>query len=247
MLAEAVAAISLAYMGLEDIRRREVSERIYIALLAATIAAKLVDHLLLGEPLVRGPLPAGFYIASDLVMLVSAAALAALGVYGWGDVAALLLATAASPGAPPRGVTPTIVLAMMYSAGILLAYAFTNMAVNLARHRRELARVPPRLRLLYMIAARPVPARELAERPGWRYPLSLCGKYRVRFNIYLDPPDIAREVRRAIEKGCVKPDDPVWVARGHPGIALIAAGYAASILLPDPLYQVARAAQSTGG
>jgi len=245
LLAEAAAAAALAYMAFEDVRRREVRERDFALLMVAVVAAKVVDWLA-GRPIAYGPLPLNLYLALDGVMLAAASVLALLRLYGWGDVAAMLMVAVASPGAPPGGVTPAVVLTMMYSAVILVFYAAANALLNLARHRELLRRVPPSLRLLYLLAARPVKVRELLERPGWRYPLNLCGEYRARFNIYLDPPDIARMVREAVRRGCVGEEDYVWVAHGHPGIALIAAGYTATLALGDPLKLVAGAGSLEG-
>ncbi len=245
MFAEAAAATALAYMAFEDARRREVRERDYALLMALVVLAKVADWLA-GRPLAYGPLPLGLYLALDGVMLAAASVLALLRLYGWGDVAAMLMVVVASPGAPPGGVTPAVVLTMMYSAVILVSYAAVNALYNLARHRELLRRVPPSLRLLYLFAARPVKVRELLERPGWRYPLNLCGVYRARFNIYLDPPDIARIVRDAVRRGCVGKEDYVWVAHGHPGIALIAAGYIAGLTVGDPLRFIAGAGSLEG-
>ena len=235
VLAEAAAVAALLVASVEDMRRREVSERCYAACLAGVVAAKLLD-IVAGHSLYYGPLPLSLYIVLDVFMLGAGAVLALLKLYGWGDVAFMLLIAVASPGAPrPGSVLPALLLSLLYSGAATAAIAVYNAAVNLALHRRLLSRVPPRLRLYYLVAARPVRAEKLAARPGWRYPLSLCGRYKTRFDIYKNPEDIAREVRDAIRRGCITPRDYVWTSYGLPGIPLLALGYAAALAAGDPL------------
>lgn len=236
MLAEAAALVALAVASIEDLRKREVSELCYAICLAAVAAAKVADYSILGLPLYWGLLPLTIYLALDAAMLAAGAVLALLGLYGWGDVAFMLLIALASPGAPTRGaVLPALLLSLLYSGVATAALALYNATVNLAKHRRLLSQVPRGLRLYYLLAARPVKAGELVEKPGWRYPLSLCNRYTTRFDIYKNPEDIAREVREVIRRGCVSPSDYVWTSYGLPGIPLLALGYAAALILGDPL------------
>ncbi len=241
MLAEIVAVAALIAFSVEDLRKREV-ESTRVALAIALTAGVKVVECIAAKGCVEGLLPAKVYAVIDAVILASNAVIALTGLHGWGDVIAVLLAVIASPGAArPGDVFPVSLTMLFYYITAMLAFALYNVIYNLAKSRSELSKLPPRVRLVYMAIARPMSATKLLHSGGWWYPLNLCGKYSVRFNIYMDPEDVEREVREAIRRGCLKPEDTVWVSYGVPGIPLLTTAYVAALLIGDrPLLALLR-------
>ena len=241
MLAEAAAVAALIVFSVEDLRRREVAS-IQVALaIALTAAIKAVECIAVNG-CVKGLLPVKVYVAIDAVILASNAIIALTGLHGWGDVITVLLAVIASPGAAKSGdVFPVSLTMLFYYIIAMLALAMYNMIYNLAKSRDELLKLPPKIRLIYMAIAQPMSAANLLHGKRWWYPLNLCGKYGIKFNIYMDPEDIEREVREAIRKGCLKPEDRVWASYGVPGIPLLTMAYIAALLIGDkPLLALLR-------
>ena len=165
------------------------------------------------------------------------ALLAFMGALGWGDVVVASMIAAASP-APAYNAKlfPPLLAAIMYYVAIIVVGSLALAAVNITRNRRQLSSLPPKYRIAYMFLARPVKARDILEgRVNWWYPLALCGKYKLSFNIYLNPEDVRREVARAISKGCLKPGDTVWVTYGVPAVPLLTISYVLALALGDTL------------
>lgn len=233
MLAEAVALAALIAFSFEDLKKREVEAREVALAITLTAAVKAVECVTMGD-CIAGVLPVKAYIAIDAVILASNAAIALAGLHGWGDVIAVLLAVTASPGAASRqGIFPVSLTMLFYYIIAMLLLTLYNVVYNLARSRGELSKLPPRIRLVYLATARPMKASKLLRGNSWWYPLNLCGKYSVRFNIYMDPEDVSRMMREAVRKGCIKPEDTVWASYGVPGIPLLALAYAATLLAGD--------------
>ncbi len=226
-----VAFAGLMLLSIDDIRRREISEK-HVAVLIIILV--LVD--VAARPWrIRSILPLGVYLALNLVLMAGLSLAALLGMLGWGDVAAAAIMLIATPTVPREGsILPTLMVVLFYYLAIMLAYILYNLARNIVAAREELKKLPSFSRkLLYAMMARPRRVKDIIERPGWWYPLSLCGKYSLRFNIYLDPPDIAEMVRKAVKKGCVSPDSMVWVSYGIPAIPLLVAAYGLALLVGD--------------
>jgi preflagellin peptidase FlaK len=226
-----IALFGLTALSIEDVRHREIDEKhvmlLFLAVAAASAYARPWE--------MKALLPSRVYVVLNVVLLIGVSVAALLGTLGWGDVAALLVMFVASPTVPrPGSLFPSLMLVLLYYLLAMLVYIGFNAAVNLLKHREMLKNIHSRrIRLLYTLMARPRKAQELVERPGWWYPLSLCGSYRVRFNIYLDPPDIAREVRKAIRSGCIRPEDYVWTTYGIPAVPLLTVAYAAALFVAD--------------
>jgi len=226
-----LALIGLAYLSMEDIRRREISEK-HVLLLASIVA---VTTLLEKTWRFASLLPATVYIALNTMLVVGVAVAALLGTLGWGDVAALAIIFISAPTVPRADAAlPTLMVVLSYYLLFMLAYVTYNLAANITHARHELKRLPShRLRIIYALIARPKRAREIIEKPGWWYPLNLCGKYTVRFDLYLNPPDIRRNVRQAMSKGCLGKDEILWVTYGIPAIPLLTLAYAVTLALGD--------------
>ena len=226
-----VAATGLWLLSIEDIRSRELSEK-HVAAIAAAVAAASA----LAAPWRISPLPLRAYLVVNAILLLAVSLTALLGMLGWGDVAALAIMFIATPTVPnSSSVLPTLLVVLVYYIGLMLLYIAFNLVTNLAR-LRELPPASTRAKkLLYMMIARPIEAKRLADNPGWWYPLSLCGKEKLSFNIYMNPPDVARTVQKAIRKGCVKPGEKVWATYGIPAIPLLAASYTLALVAGDKL------------
>lgn len=226
-----VAALGLSLLSIEDIKRREIDEKHVAALLVATIISSLVSR----SWDTRTVLPSKVYVVINIVLILGVSLAALMGTLGWGDVAALLVIFTASPlVVKPGSLLPSLMVVLFYYLGAMFIYVAVNALINIIRHRGELRKLPSwKLRLVYTLIGRPRRARDFIEKPGWWYPLSLCGRYRIRFDINLDPPDIAKEVRKALRKGCIERDDVIWSSYGIPAIPLLTAAYVSALLLGD--------------
>lgn len=233
MYAEIVAILVLTALSIHDVKTRELPDKLVYASLAIIVFLRIAEYWVVGFNTI---LPLWFYIVVDIVLLGMTAVIAWLGYFGWGDVAVLALITVASPIAEGQCIImPPLLMVIIYYVLLTMILMVANMLVNITAHRRDLARLPAKYRLIYAFIARPIRARKLSQNPGWWYPLNLCGKYSVRFNIYVDPPDIAKEVSLAIQRGCVKPNDKVWATYGVPGIPLFTVAYILTLILGDGL------------
>lgn len=237
-LVEAVAALLLAVMGYYDVRQREVS----VWHVAVSYAVVAMLHFLMGLNHGGSLVEPYMLVALNLVLAVVASVLALLKLWGWGDVAALGLAILASPTTTSNSfVMPTAVLVLLYSSIATIVFMLVNTVRNIVLHRKLLAQLPLRYRIVYTVIAKPVKAGELVEKNTWLYPLNLCGEYRVTFNIYDNPEDVARRVREAMARKCIDREDYVWATYGYPGIAYMALAYIAAIIAGDkPLIYLAR-------
>ncbi len=232
---EAITAIILVVMGYYDIKQREVDARLvaasYAIITILWILYTTTHHLL---PHRNTILPFKFYIIVDALFIGIASLLAFFELFGWGDVAVLGLVVLASPTTTSNSfVMPSIILVLLYFSIMIILFVLLNIARNLMLHRELLMKIPKRYRLTYTVIAKPVKVSDLLRRPSWWYPLNLCGKYHTRFNIYHNPEDIVKEIKKALSRGCLKKSDIVWVTYGHPGIAQIALAYFLSIILGD--------------
>lgn len=238
MYTELAALLVLAVLSLHDIRARELPPRMVHASLALVAVLRVAEYML-HPP--APPAPLWLYAAVDAIMLAATAAVAALGLLGWGDVAALLIVAVASPlpSASSR-IMPPLLPTLLYYVAMGAGAALANFALNLIQSREELRKLPPRYRIAYALLARPVEARKLMERPGWWYPLNLCGRYSLRFNIYMNPEDVAKELKKALGKGCIKYRDRLWASYAFPGVPMITTAYALALVLGDkPLLAIA--------
>jgi preflagellin peptidase FlaK len=231
MITEIVAASILTALSVYDIRRRELPEKPTLLSLALIVALRLVEGIGFEERLLKA------YIALDIIVLLMLAALALIGYLGWGDVVVSAIIAAASPLPAYRVILfPPILVVIAYYIVMVLLGSLSLAIINVAKNRKLLSTLPPRYRILYTFLARPVKASEIVRgRVKWWYPLTLCGEYRLHFNIYLNPDDVRREVARAISKNCLKPNDYVWVTYGVPAVPLLAAAYILTLALGDTL------------
>jgi preflagellin peptidase FlaK len=236
-LASLTALAGLVLLSIEDLRRREVNDKHVLLLAVVTGIVSLLE-----KPWnMASMLPVKMYIVLNVILLAGVALAAAMGTLGWGDVAALIIMLIAAPTTPRAdAVLPTLMTVLFYYLVAMGAYVVYNLLLNLATAREKLSNIPsPRIRIVYALIARPRKVKLLMEKPGWWYPLNLCGDYKIRFNIYLDPPDIAKEVKRAVRKGCVKANDEIWATYGIPAIPLLTAAFALSLILGDkPLLMI---------
>ncbi|BES82131.1 A24 family peptidase C-terminal domain-containing protein [Pyrodictium abyssi] len=231
MYTEIAAILALLAFSLYDIKTRELPEKHVYAALAIMLILRVAEYRLYGLDVL---FPLWVYIVLDGVILAATATVAILGFFGWGDVAVLLLITMASPVAEGNCIImPPALMVLVYYVLANVAIMVANLVVNVTRNMHELRRLPLRYRLIYALIARPVNVQRLLDKPGWWYPLSLCGNYTVKFNIYLDPDDIVEEVRKAIRKGCTSQSDTVWVTYGIPGVPLFTASYMLTLLVGD--------------
>ena len=125
---------------------------------------------------------------------------------------------------------------MIYYTLTIMFAAIANAIYNLAFHRRYLAKLPLRYRIIYAFIARPVRVSDyIRGKVRWWYPLSLCGRHKMSFNIYLNPPDVKATVLKALSKGCISKDDIVWSTYGIPAVPLLTIAYMLALSLGDEI------------
>ncbi|RUM48017.1 MAG: hypothetical protein DSY37_00855 [Hyperthermus sp.] len=237
MIAEAIALVSLALLSIDDVKRREISEKEYLIALALVVLGKLCDGWLGQDYFTAPSILVPLYVTVNAMLVGFAAIIAWLRILGWGDVAVLALIMAASPAAPRQGmVFPTVLVTLMYYVTLMLTLGLLNALYNLSLNREDLKKLPWRYRVIYAFTAKPVEAEVLVKKPSWWYPLNICGKYRLSFNIYMEPSDIVNEVRKALKKKCIHNASKIWVSYGIPGIPLLSLAYLASLTLGDKLF-----------
>jgi len=231
LILEIITIAVLAVLSLYDIKARELPRGLVYSSLIILLVARLLSGFQIPSKLVL------VYALFDVVLLAMLAIMAWLKLIGWGDVAALAIIAASTPTPVYSArIMPPLLLVLIYYVIIVGILMVSTAIYNMVFHRSALSQLPPRYRIIYLFIARPLKAEKILKKPGWWYPLNLCGEYRTTFNIYLDPPDIARQVQQAISKGCVKKDSTIWVTYGLPGLPIITAAYILAILIGDKVF-----------
>ena len=228
LILEIITIAVLLTLSLYDIKTRELPQGLVYSSLLLLLVGRLLNRLNMPRELML------VYIVFDLVLLAVMAAMAGLRLIGWGDVAALAIITVASPTPSYAArIMPPLLLVLIYYVIIVgLVMVFTAI-YNIVFHRDELSKLPGRYKVIYLFIARPIKVQRIINNPGWWYPLNLCRAYKTTFNIYLDPPDIVRQVRQALNKGCIKKDSTVWVTYGLPGLPIITFAYILALTIGD--------------
>lgn len=230
MITEILAVPTLAILSIYDLRTREIPAKAALAGAALVAASRIVEGVNY-----HGIIPLKIYAAIDLTVISLLALTAFIGALGWGDVVAAVIVAIASP-FPPRNsiLFPAVLLTIAYYVLIMILFSIGLAAYNLAVNRKELRKLPPKYRLVYVLIARPIAVKDfLKGRARWWYPLHLCGKYRISFNIYLNPEDVEEQVRKALAKGCVRRGEKLWSTYGIPALPLLTIAYTLSLLLGD--------------
>jgi preflagellin peptidase FlaK len=221
----------LAVLSVYDIKFRELPPKLVASSLLLLGLLRLIEGFSLDKRILA------VYIIFDILILLIISVIAYMKLLGWGDVAAIAIICVSAPTpVPPSKILPPPLLTLVYYVIIVTVLMAANLIINIIKYRKYLSKLPPKYRLLYLIMARPRKAIDIIRNPGWWYPLNLCGKYSLSFDIYLDPPDISRKVRQAIESGCLKRDDIVWVTYGLPGVPIITIAYVIALLIGDSIF-----------
>ncbi len=214
-----------------DIREREVpSKLMYITVIVAVLSSTMQSvfegyasiHILV------------YAWTVNIIILLSTALLVRLGMLGSGDLVALVAVAAATATKPLNSscVFPLLFASFTYAVAGQALLALGILVYNLVKVK-HLSKLPIRLRLVYMFTAIPVKAEKAVAMKGWWYPLTFCNKMLIGFNVNADPDQLRRMLEKDIEKGCIRPDDIVWVSYGLPALPFIAAGVAASLIVGD--------------
>jgi len=232
-LPEIVALTILALLSFYDIKTRNIPNKVAYTGLVLVLILRVVTYYKYGHPLF-GYLK--FYILFSGILVAVLALTAITGVMGWGDVFSFIIVMVAQP-LPSLSVKllpPLLVTVMLFSISIILLF-IVQLTYNLLFNFRHIVDLGyARYRIIYPLIGKPMKIRNILVSKWW-YPLNLCNKYSIRFNIYMDPPDVHRLVRDAIKRGCHNENDYVWVTYGVPGVAIIALSYLLTLIIGDSL------------
>ncbi len=232
-LAPWAALLLLALASAYDVARREVPAALMLPGLAAVTAIAVAEQLLWGPDLSWPLLLYG--LAANAPVMAAVYLLVRLRVLGEGDLVAYGIVWGASALDPLATccVFPLLLTVVAYSAVGQGLVALGFLVRNLALARRELRRLPPRLRLVYALTAIPVSASKAISMRGWWYPLTFCGRAHTAFDVSEDPQEARERLRRDVERGCIGPEDTVWVTYGLPAVPFIAAGLGLALVAGD--------------
>ncbi len=231
--AELTALFILALLSVYDIKTRNIPNKIAYIGLVLVFILRLLTYYVYGHPLLQY---LKFYVFFSSILVAVLALTAITGIMGWGDVFSFMLIMIAQP-LPSFAVEllpPLLVTVMLFSLSIVLLFiiqSIYNLAFNF-KHITSLRYI--RYKIVYPLIGRPMKIKDILVSKWW-YPLNLCNRYSVRFNIYMDPPDVYRLVKEAVKKGCHSMDDYVWVTYGVPGVAIITLSYLLTLVIGDSL------------
>jgi preflagellin peptidase FlaK len=234
MITELVAASLLSILSIHDVRKRELPEKLTLLSLLIVLTLRILEGLDLNN---KAILPLKAYMIFDVIIVMALSILAHIGSLGWGDVIASIIIVLASP-YPTCHVRflPPILVTIVFYIIIIIIYSLALAIYNITMKKHQIAKLPLKYRLIYMFIAKPIKVKDIINgKLKWWYPLSLCGEYKLTFNIYLNPDDVYRDVKKAISKGCIKPNDEIWATYGIPAIPLLTASYVLSLLLGDTI------------
>ena len=226
LLLDIVVPVLLGLASFMDVKSREIDVYVFVAGIVASIPSTILSLKLLTSS------PLGIvYLVQDILVVGVVAGFTLLGLKGAADLLAFLVIALAAP-TPLKagGIFTPVFTCFFYYVIISIVPVVALLVYNMARNRREIAQLPMPYKIIYPLIGVPKKARRLLEDPGWWYPLNLCG-YSVLFDINMDPEDIRKAVREAVEKGCVSPEDKVWCSYGVPALPLILASYILYLLL----------------
>ena len=228
MILEVITVVVLIVLSLYDVKTRELPR----GLVYSSLFLLLVGRILYGISIPHKLLL--IYAIFDSILLAMMALMAGLGLIGWGDVAALAIVTVSSPTPSYAAhIMPPLLLVLIYYVIIVGIIMVSTAIYNVIFHKDALSELPGHYKVIYLFIARPMRVQEILEKPGWWYPLNLCGEYKTSFNIYLDPPDIVKQVKQALNKGCIKKDSIIWVTYGLPGLPIITLAYILALTIGD--------------
>jgi len=228
LILEIITVAVLIVLSLYDIKTRELPR----GLVYSSLLLLLIGRILYGVSVPHRLLLV--YVMFDSILLAMMALMAWLGFIGWGDVAALAIITVSSPTPSYAAhIMPPLLLVLIYYVVIVGIIMVSTAIYNAVLHRDALSKLPGRYKAIYLFIARPMRAQEILKKPGWWYPLNLCGEYKTSFNIYMDPPDIVKQVKQALNKGCIKKDSIIWVTYGLPGLPIITLAYVLALIIGD--------------
>ena len=228
MILEVITVVILIVLSLYDVKTRELPRGLVYSSLFLLLAGRILYGVSMPHKLLL------IYAIFDSILLAMMAFMAGLGLIGWGDVAALAIITVSSPTPSYAAhIMPPLLLVLIYYVIIVGIIMVSTAVYNMIFHKEMLSELPGRYKVIYLFIARPMRVQEILKKPGWWYPLNLCGEYKTSFNIYLDPPDIVKQVKQALNKGCIKKDSIIWVTYGLPGLPIITLAYILALTIGD--------------
>lgn len=227
----------LFYTSALDIRYREVDPKLWayfgapITLLGALEARRLAmvgsEEVLLAWAL------------SVAVVVGTFALLYRYGMVGGGDLFALAVISASHQVNPLHaGYYPFPLLVALYLSLPLLCFTLSILFTNVLFFRKELSRVPRRLRPYYLFTAVPRKVDSIRSSRYWfLLELPVCDgkgcnmRYRRTFGIEEDYRYHQRLLEELLAKGFIRGDDRLWATYGLPLLVFVSIGYVLALLL----------------
>jgi len=225
-----VAILTLLYLSFEDVRSREVPVQPF---LVAIVICSLTAFI--------GPKPGGFKLMLSLIenalAITPLLILVLAKLKGLGDLLAFIVVMVSSPFLGDRFCvfTPSFTT-LSYYVFLFSVIAVANLVYVLTRYFDEVNLLRGYEKIIFPFIARPIPVKELIEgRRKWWFPIKVCGKRSLMINVNVEYEDIIREVKSAVERGCISLADRVWAVYGFPAIPLITTAYIMALVVGDKL------------
>jgi len=221
----------LFHASVYDIKTREIPPKLWVAYGAPLVAIALAE-------LLARELPFHLGVAYAMSVVIAAAVtlpLYAANLLGGADVIALFVAALSHPYAPFREPAPFpfSLLLLMYTLVPIAAFPALFFAYNVARRNYKLLRgASSWRRALLLFLGIPIKAGDLAGKKFW-YPLQRpwSGELKLSFSVDENDEELRRRLWELIERGEVRPEEPIWATYGIPTIPFILAGYLLTLIM----------------
>lgn len=225
-----VAIMLLSYLSFEDIKHREVPMWPFLVAIVTCGSLALIGS----KPSELGLM---LSVMENIFVVVLLLVVVLLRLKGLGDLLAFIVITFSSPFLGGRFCvfTPSFTT-LLYYILLFLGLAIGNFAYVIVKHFDEVSLLHGYEKIVFPLIARPIPVKDLIEgRKKWWFPIKICGKRNLFFNVNVEPEDIIDEIRSAVKRKCVSLTDNIWAAYGYPALPLITIAYVIALLTGDKL------------
>ena len=225
-----VAIIILSYLSFEDIKHREVPMWPFLIAIVACGSLALMGSKPSGLGLTLSIIENVFVIVLLLVVIL-------LGLKGLGDLLAFIVVTVSSPFLGGSFCVFTLSFTtLLYYMFLFLGLAIGNFVYVVVKHLDKVSLLHGYEKIVFPLIARPIPVKDLIEgKRRWWFPIKICGKRNLFFDVNIEPENIVNEIRDAVKRKCISLTDSVWAAYGYPALPLITIAYVIALLVGDKL------------
>jgi len=225
-----VAISTLLYLSFEDVKRREVSVQPFLIAITVCSLIAFIDSKPSEFKLMLS-------VVENVLVIIPLLILVLMKLKGLGDLLAFLVVMTSSPflGDGFCVFTPSFTT-LFYYVLLFLVAAIGNLLYVLVKYHNEVSMLHGYEKIIFPFIARPILVKDLIEgRKRWWFPIKICGKRSLFINVNVEHEDIIREVKSAIERGCIHLTSRVWAVYGFPAIPLITSAYIIALAIGDKL------------